>query len=432
MRLINHLDPSQSRLGYLSCLALVAGRQLDTRQGLIDRFCRFVFQQIDAHDPRWSEFMVLVDIAELERIKPQVDEKLAELSELFRVKSDVGPSYTLHSLWLAQRRLTSHVGHLAKKDAVRILEMARSFEILTTGYALSEKGVFLQSFVSYVFPKAIDGAPQCNPFAITERLSLQLFFLYALLSVDILTPFLLRAFSESREGDLLIAPKLLGPAANALVAAVERITDVSSIEAIREARSFAERTENKSIARNQSRPRYHHLLELQLLDRVEADETGNRTVPYVANDACRRAASVLMPLCERPDEQQDLIDRQFFSWSAIIYDRTARPCADDTLRLLYFARGYEHLQREIGFTPGRTIALAGCLLALEEGWIIEVAEMFDLMRRMAAGPWRPYLEYSGGSRLDQEFLIKIKPSLIPSLEDALRREAASTSGESNQ
>ena len=95
-------------------------------------------------------------------------------------------------------------------------------------------------------------------------------------------------------------------------------------------------------------------------------------------------------------------------------------CEDDRRRLLYFARGFEFLQREIGFTPGRTIALAGCLLAWEEGWLVEVAEMFDLLQRMAAGPWRPYLEYSGGSRLDQEFLIKIKPGLVPILEKELQ------------
>lgn len=431
MKLITHLDPSQSRLGYLSCLALVAGRQLDTRQGLVNRFCRFIFEPIDSHDSRWPEFMELADESELERLKPQVDEKLAELSELFRVKSDIGPSYTLHSLWLAQRRLASHVGHLAKKDAERILEMARSFEVLTTGYALSEKGVFLQNFVTHVFPGAVDGSPRCNPFIVTERLGLQLFFLYALLSVDILTPFLVQAFAAAPDGDLLIDPKLLGPAAEALVAAVERITDVSTIEAIRESRSFAERTATKSVARNQARPRYHHLFELQLLDRVEPETTGHRTVPYIANDACRRAAKALSSLQERPDEQQDLIDRQFFSWSATIFNHKAQPCTDDTLRLLYFARGFEHLQREIGFTPGRTIALAGCLLALEEGWIIEINEMFDLMQRMAAGPWRPYLEYSGGSRLDQEFLIKIKPSLLPALEKELEREITSARGESD-
>jgi hypothetical protein len=81
-----------------------------------------------------------------------------------------------------------------------------------------------------------------------------------------------------------------------------------------------------------------------------------------------------------------------------------------------FHRGYSYLEREIGFTPGRTVALAGCLLALEDGWLIEVAEMFSLLQRAAAGPGRPFLEYSGGSRLDQEFLIKIKSSLAPALQ----------------
>ena len=50
MKLITHIEPTQLRLGYLCCLSLVAGRQLDTRQGLMDRLCRFVFQTVDASD----------------------------------------------------------------------------------------------------------------------------------------------------------------------------------------------------------------------------------------------------------------------------------------------------------------------------------------------------------------------------------------------
>jgi len=92
--------------------------------------------------------------------------------------------------------------------------------------------------------------------------------------------------------------------------------------------------------------------------------------------------------------------------------------------LLYFARGFPWLQREIGFTPGRTVALAGCLLALADGWLVEVADMFALLRRVASGRWRAYLEYSGGSRLDQEFLIKVKPTLTAALEAELRTDAS--------
>src|SRR5207248_2325370 len=90
MKLITHVDPSQLRLGYLSCLALVAGRQLDTKQGLVDRLTRFVFQTVDAEDPRWPSFMEGADRDELKRLKPEEDEKTVALRELFRIiKPDV-------------------------------------------------------------------------------------------------------------------------------------------------------------------------------------------------------------------------------------------------------------------------------------------------------------------------------------------------------
>ena len=68
---------------------------------------------------------------------------------------------------------------------------------------------------------------------------------------------------------------------------------------------------------------------------------------------------------------------------------------------------------------GEPLGWSGTVATDEEGWIIEVAEMFDVLRQMAAGPWRRYLEYSGGSRLDQEFLIKVKAELISAVEAEL-------------
>jgi hypothetical protein len=419
MKLITHLDPSQLRLGYLTCLSLVAGRQLDTRQGLVDRLCRFLFNMVDASDCRWAKFMEHVDQDELSRITPPEDDKMKALQELFRMKTPNVPSYPLQALWLAQRRLPSHLGLLAVKNAEHILEMGRSFEILTTGFALSEKGVFLQNYALQVLTGVLEGAPDANPFEVRVRPALQLFFLYTLLTADIMTPFLIQEFSAQNRGDLPNAPKFITRAAELLCQSVERHIDITNVESIRESRTFAERLQRKGVAKNQAQPRYHHLFELALLDRVEADIEGRRIVPYLANDACRRAAQSLGPLREQPEDQQDLLDRSFFRWAAEIFGLTARLCTDDRRRLLYFSRGFHYLQREIGFTPGRTIALAGCLLAWEDGWIIEIAEMFNLLQRMAAGPWRPYLEYSGGSRLDQEFLIKIKPGLIAELEKEL-------------
>jgi hypothetical protein len=423
MKLITHLDPSQLRLGYLSCLSLVGGRQLDTRQGLVDRLCRFLFATIEDRDPRWTRFLDRADPDELNRITSPVDEKLAALEEIFRLQSTRTRSHPLQALWLAQRTLSSHLGLLAIKNAEHILEMGRSFELLTTGYALSEKGVFLQNFLLSILPGVQDGEPESNPFDVRARPALQLFFLYALLSVDVLTPHLLHEFAREPAGDLPNAPNLIQQAAARLLQILEQQSDVTNAEAIKQSRTYADRLHARGVAKNQAQPRYHHLFELQLLDRVETDIAGRRAVPSRANQFCRIADEVLEPLREDPYNQADLLDRHFFSWSSAIYERGGRPCSDDRQRLLYFARGFHFLQREIGFTPGRTIALAGCLLAWEDGWIVEIDEMFDLLRRMAAGPWRPYLEYSGGSRLDQEFLIKIKPGLIPALEHAMSEKA---------
>jgi hypothetical protein len=404
MKLITHIEPTQLRLGYLCCLSLVAGRQLDTRQG--------------ASDSRFARFMEQVDRDALERLRTPLDEKTAELQELFRVKSTNRPEYQLQALWLAQRDLPSHLGLLTAKSAERILDMGRSFEILTTGYALSEKGVFVQQFLEKTMPGIRDGESQGNPFAIHKRQALQWFFLYALLTADILTPFVLREFASSPSGDPPNSPRLLPKAAESLAKSVEKFTDISNVAALRACSTYATRLETKAVARNQARPRYHHLLELGLLSRDEPD-ADRRTSPYFATEAGLRAAQTLMPLLSTPDQQQELLDKGFFGWAAQIYKPSAAASDSDVRRLYYFARGFPYLEREIGFTPGRTVALAGCLLALEEGWIVEVADMFKTLRDMAAGPWRPYLEYSGGSRLDQEFLIKVKPGLIPALKKEL-------------
>lgn len=425
MKLITHMEPSQLRLGYLSCLSLVAGRHLDTRNSLVDRLGRFVFRMIDASDPRWGDFMKLVNQEELQRMKVPMDERIAELHELFRIKEHSIPSHQLQALWLAQRDLPSHLGLLTEKNTVRILEMGRSFEILTTGYALSEKGVFLQNLVSATLPGVFEGEPASNPFAVRIRPALQLFFLYMLLSVDILTAFLIEEFAKTPNGDQPNSPHLLPVAGSRLVGAIEAISDISTVDLLRQCRNYAVRLETMAVAKNQAQPRYHHLFELGLLERVEREERGRRTVPYIPTASCRRAADILQPLRENAEEQQDIIDKNFFRWAADIYHLRAKTCDSDLRRLCYFARGFPYLEREIGFTPGRTVAVAGSLLALEEGWIIEVAEMFDLLRRMAAGPWRQYLEYSGGSRLDQEFLIKVKPGLLPAIERELRCKAVS-------
>jgi hypothetical protein len=317
---------------------------------------------------------------------------------------------------MTQRRVAPALGLVSTKHVPHILEHGRAFDLLTTGYALSEKGVLLQNYLSHVAPGIREGAPEDNPFDFASDQTLRLFYLYTILSVDILTPFLLDQFAMTPGGDPKNSPRLIGRAAQSLFEVVESVSDITNIEDVRTCRSLADRLSAKGVAKNQSQPRYHHLFELGLLERLPSERG---SVPYAVGAAGLNAARVLQPLREDPQGQQDLVDRNFFSWAAQIYELSARLCVDERRQLLYFARGYPFLQREIGFTPGRTVAVMGCLLALNDGWIVEVADMFRLMQRMAAGPWRPYLEYSGGSRLDQEFLIKVRPDLVRTLEGEL-------------
>src|SRR5262245_44139917 len=73
--------------------------------------------------------------------------------------------------------------------------------------------------------------------------------------------------------------------------------------------------------------------------------------------------------------------------------------------------------REIGFTPGRTVSLAVCLLALEDGRLAEVDSMSDAVYAGAKADLREHFIFSGGSRFDREFMIRVRPEIVPLLRE---------------
>jgi hypothetical protein len=111
---------------------------------------------------------------------------------------------------------------------------------------------------------------------------------------------------------------------------------------------------------------------------------------------------------------------------ARVISPTHRSATDDEERLLWFARAYRHIGREFGFTPGRTLALMGCLMAWEAGVVLEVADVFDAVYRATGTRWERFLHFSGGSRFDREFLIRMDNDALPELE--LERAAGDAGG----
>ncbi len=91
---------------------------------------------------------------------------------------------------------------------------------------------------------------------------------------------------------------------------------------------------------------------------------------------------------------------------------------------MYFAKAFELTGREIGFTPGRTVSFTACLLALEDGRLAEIEGMFDAVREGAKTKLGEHLIFSGGSRFDREFLIRVKPEAMPVLQERLNEGAA--------
>jgi hypothetical protein len=84
--------------------------------------------------------------------------------------------------------------------------------------------------------------------------------------------------------------------------------------------------------------------------------------------------------------------------------------------MLWFARAFKDIGREFGFTPGRTLALKACLMAWEHGCTMEVGDVFDAVYRAAREPIHEFLHFSGGSRFDREFLIRVDDEAITHLE----------------
>jgi hypothetical protein len=87
--------------------------------------------------------------------------------------------------------------------------------------------------------------------------------------------------------------------------------------------------------------------------------------------------------------------------------------------MLWFAQAFKEIGREFGFTPGRTLALKACLMAWERGYTMEVGDVFDAVYRAAKQPIHEYLHFSGGSRFDREFLIRVDDEAITYLEQQI-------------
>ena len=460
MRLLRELDERQVRLGYVNCVVLMAGRQLDTRTALRRRFDNYVFRRVYEETPEYKDFLAYIDEEgkltlnrqDQQRQRARGGSKTARdpIAALRREPNKGKFRYVSH-LWLLQRNLPSHLGPLAPQRSEVFLEHAKHLGLIAETYALTENGHILKQLLLEHHPTLPEGRAIPNPLQIGRDIAIRSLYLWILLENDVLTPFLVREFVAQHQN----GPELLIGAVEQLMRSFARGARIDSAMEMKELRSYHERVAKGAnavkaqteiprkkrrsgsgllafidrgatmrpgmkIHRHHVRPRLEHYVDLGLLGRRDFAHTADTV--YEPSAETRRAVEAWKSILDDPKTIGRFLDGKFFESTATIFGLTDPRRCDHVESLTYFAKAFELVGRTIGFTPGRTVAFAACLLALEDGRIAEIDSMFDAIYAGAKTDLGEYFIFSGGSRFDREFLIRVRPEIVPILQERALRD----------
>ncbi len=419
--LMRSLDPYHQRIGYLGALALVGVRGLDYLESLVARYDALLFARVYPEDPRFHELEARVSqnrreaLAECTR-RPATADPAAILR---RTTEPPGWLYAAE-FWLHDQCMASSVGGLPREKLHRTVDLARWTHTLLPTIELSETGVLLRHLLEE--SRGTTDPVLFNPLNPRARPCLPLLYARLLLAAEMLYPFLVMTLVSERKLATRGEHGLLRAASASMRNVVGGSVDPEDILAVRELIEFDESIRrNISTEENYLRPRMEILVDLGLVAR-KSESPGKRTeFMWRVTDTTRRLAEEWTPLRVAANAIPVYLERAFFGSMSRVYALRTRRVHTADERLLWFARAYQLVGREFGFSPGRTLALLACLLAWEAGLTMEIAELFDAVYAAAHGPWSTYLHFSGGSRFDREFLIRIDRELVRELETVVER-----------
>jgi hypothetical protein len=430
MNFISYLNMHRSRLGYVNCVLLISDVQLDSLTALKRRFEELIFAPVFENSPDFPDFISLLRQGAIEEIDRQVEKRSFRRSK--RRRQDVLPetalrgprAYNVGDLWLYQASMRSHVGRIPRDYSGEPIELAKELGLLSPGYALTEFGHMLSLFLRERVGEAVRPRAEPNPLQIYDDIALRLFYLYALVRSDVVFPAMLGALAQ---GEPLKTEHAL---TNALDELTKRIEAEGRLDAITEAqglfklrarirkpRPSGQQSTELPVDKAQRVPRLEFAVDLGFLDRK--DDSGTDRGGYCSTGALARVPIAFRALLERPSTTYQWLDRQFFAAAGMLYDRPLRKCDSVDERLLYFVKGGSFLKRKVGFVPGRVAAIIGCMYAWVDGVRLEIADLFDEVYRVPKGPWAGSIQFSGGSRLDSEFLVIIDAELEGRLRGAV-------------
>jgi hypothetical protein len=448
--ILRSLDPWHARLGYLGALASVATRGLDTADALAARFQEMLLRRIYLDDPRFEQLMARVPEArrsELDKrmMRPEQEDPSAAFTESAPIESEVPPPdwplgtsskrpkprlvrtewLYVSEFWLYDTVMPSPLGHLVRERLDRTIDLARWTGVLLPTLELAEPGYLLKHFLDRAQEREGLDDILFNRLNLAAHECLRPLYFRIMLAHEILFPFLLNELVDRTDAGEKNATRgqqgLLLCAVKRLLRTIGEITDPEDAPAVRDVEKFHDSIEQKdSTQENYLRPRLEMLVDLGFLHRRVGTDGKRSDFMWEVTDATRLLAAEMRGLTTvskgLPGELERYLDRAYFGSMARALGRKVTPVVHDSERLLWFARAFQEIGREFGFTPGRTLALKACLLAWENGRSMEVGDAFDAVYRAARTPLDRHLHFSGGSRFDREFLIRIDDDLVAELE----------------
>ena len=418
--LMRSLDPHHARLGYLGVCAAAGVRTLDTYDALVSRMKDVLFERFYTDEPAFQEVIDGADPAARAELLARSRRSTEEDPSAILNPPDSGVDWLTRSEgWLYDRHMPSHVGFLQERHLGRAVDLARWTGVLLPTLDLSEDGALLQFLVSA-------GAEQSwrnrNLLRVQARPALVLHYLKLLLRAEVLFPALLTEFAEREARGDAIATRgprgLLRHSVQRLSKAIGEPTDPADVLPYRALVDFAESvTKTSSTEENYLRPRLEILVDLGLVAR-RGGSTGEKAGAFTwsVSPVGRAVAQAWEWLSKHPLKVDEYLDKDFIQTCAPLVTTSSLRIASDQEILSWFAHAFRELHRDIGFTPGRTVAQLASLLAAEIGVRVEIDHVFRVVYASAQSQYGPFLKFSGGSRFDNEFLIRVEPeisSLLP-------------------
>lgn len=420
MKIISYLNMHRARLGYVNCVLLAADVQLDTSASLRRRLDKMLFENVVfADSPAFQSYAAEIDVLKWQKIDEQSNRRSLRRSKRTRrgvlpgglpeeASANQGPSHSSYApgdLWIYQRNMRSELGRVLPEDSDEPIELAKDLGMLSESYALTEFGNVVKAFLlERIGGESAGLAAIPNPLEVYDDFRLRLMYLYALLREDVVFITLLDYITATHSlSDCL--RKSLELAAGKL----EQNVRLDEVGELRSLSILRQRINKDPVDKAQRVPRLEFMVDLGLLDRQPASDHGDSQ--YAETEATGRVRAAFIDLFEQPASSVSWLDSNFFHAAGVVYGHSHITVSSPEQKLLYFVRGAALLGKRMGFIPGRAASLAGCALALSEGFRLEIAELFTEVYSVPKTRWSEFVKFSGGSRLDNEFLVAIDPSL---------------------